>query len=135
MKSKMKFLKSILLSLFAISVSFSIANADVYTDIADAIREGDAKEVAKFFDNNVNLTILGQEDIYSKAQAEQLLNSFFNKNTPRTFTLVHQGGPESAGKFVIGNLVTTDAKKYRVTIHVKKMAGEEVIQELRIETE
>ncbi|MBK8846926.1 MAG: DUF4783 domain-containing protein [Bacteroidetes bacterium] len=131
----MKFLKTIFLCLLLFSVSISAVKADVYSDIAEAIRNGDAKEIAKFFENNVNLTILGQEDIYSKAQAEQLLNNFFNKNTPRTFTLVHQGGPESAGKFVIGNLVTSDGKKYRVTIHVKKMAGEEVLQELRIETE
>lgn len=132
----MKILKYIFLLVVAIStISFAAFHPDIYDEISDAIKNGEAKEIAKFFDNNVNITILGQEDIYSKAQAELLLQNFFSKNTPRTFSLVHEGGPESAGKFVIGSLTTTDGKKYRVTIHIKKAGSDSVVQELRIESE
>ncbi|MFM7079980.1 MAG: DUF4783 domain-containing protein, partial [Bacteroidota bacterium] len=68
------------------------AATDVFTDIANAIRSGEAKAITNFCGNTVNLTILNQEDVYSRAQAEQVLKSFFAKNTPRSFTIVHKGG-------------------------------------------
>ncbi len=35
--------------------------ADVFDDIGTAIRSGDAKQIARFFNNNVDLTIFNQE--------------------------------------------------------------------------
>jgi hypothetical protein len=103
---------------------------DPYEDIANAIRSGDAKSVSRYFSNSVDLTLIGQEDVYSKAQAEQILKDFFNKNTPRSFSIIHRGESKDGAKYAIGNLSTSHGN-YRVYYYFKVAAGSVNIQELR----
>jgi hypothetical protein len=103
---------------------------DPYEDIANAIRSGDAKSVSRYFSNSVDLTLIGQEDVYSKAQAEQILKDFFNKNTPRSFSIIHRGESKDGAKYAIGNLSTSNGN-YRVYYYFKVTGGSVNIQELR----
>jgi len=103
---------------------------DPYEDIANAIRSGDAKSVSRYFSNSVDLTLIGQEDVYSKAQAEQILKDFFNKNTPRSFSIIHRGESKDGAKYAIGNLSTSNGN-YRVYYYFKIAGGGVNIQELR----
>jgi hypothetical protein len=103
---------------------------DPYEDIANAIRSGDAKSVSRYFSNSVDLTLIGQEDVYSKAQAEQILKDFFNKNTPRSFSIIHRGESKDGAKYAIGNLSTSNGN-YRVYYYFKVAGGGVNIQELR----
>ncbi|MFN6092799.1 MAG: DUF4783 domain-containing protein [Bacteroidota bacterium] len=103
---------------------------DPYEDIANAIRSGDARSVSRYFSNSVDLTLIGQEDVYSKAQAEQILKDFFNKNTPRSFSIIHRGESKDGAKYAIGNL-TTSSGNYRVYYYFKVAGGSVNIQELR----
>lgn len=123
--------KLILFLIFAPLSLFSIASIiDPYEDIANAIRSGDAKSVSRYFSSSVDLTLIGQEDVYSKAQAEQILKDFFNKNTPRSFSIIHRGESKDGSKYAIGNL-TTSSGNYRVYYYFKVAAGNVNIQELR----
>lgn len=108
------------------------ANAlfDPYEDIANAIRSGDAKSVSRYFSNSVDLTLISQEDVYSKAQAEQIIKDFFNKNTPRTFSIIHRGESKDGAKYAIGNLSTSNGN-YRVYYYFKVTGSSVYIQELR----
>jgi len=110
-----------------------VALADIYTDISNAIRSGDAKAVARYFNNTVDLTILDQEEVYSKAQAEQILRDFFSKNAPRSFTLIHKGVSKEGAKYAIGTLITAQGIEYRTYFFVKQTTTGEQIQELRFE--
>ena len=74
--------------------------------ITSAIKTGNAKELAKIFNANIELVLLDKEDVYSKTQAELILKEFFTKNQPSNFTIVHQGGADDGAKYVIGNLKT-----------------------------
>ena len=103
---------------------------DPYEDIANAIRSGDAKSVSRYFSNSVDLTLIGQEDVYSKAQAEQILKDFFTKNTPRSFSIIHRGESKDGAKYAIGNLSTSNGN-YRVYYYFKVAGGSVNIQELR----
>jgi hypothetical protein len=103
---------------------------DPYEDIANAIRSGDAKSVSRYFSSSVDLTLIGQEDVYSKAQAEQILKDFFNKNTPRSFSIIHRGESKDGAKYAIGNLSTSNGN-YRVYYYFKVAGGSVNIQELR----
>ena len=103
---------------------------DPYEDIANAIRSGDAKSVSRYFSSSVDLTLIGQEDVYSKAQAEQILKDFFNKNTPRSFSIIHRGESKDGAKYAIGNLTTSNGN-YRVYYYFKVASGSVNIQELR----
>ncbi len=116
-------------------VGTAYANLDLFDDIASGISSGSAKEVSKYMNSNVDLTILNQEDVYSKAQAEVILKDFFSKNPPKSFNVIHQGTSKEGAKYAIGNYMTTAGKSFRVYIFVKQSAGSFLIHELRFETQ
>ena len=95
----MKLLK---IALLLLSFHCFAANADIYDELADAIRAGDAHHIAGFFDAKVNLALSNQEDVYSKAQAELLIKDFFSKNPGKTFNLVHKGSSREGSLFAEG---------------------------------
>jgi hypothetical protein len=123
--------KTILITVFLFT-AFAVF-ADIYSDISNAIRSGDARAVARYFNSTVDLTILNQEEVYSKAQAEQVLRDFFSKNAPRTFTLIHKGVSKEGAKYAIGTLITSQGTEYRTYFFVKQTTSGELIQELRFE--
>lgn len=127
--------KNILVLIFLLTITgFSaVAQRDVYSDISDAVRSGDARAVSRFFGSTVDLTILRQEEVYSKAQAEQVLRDFFSKNTPRSFSLIHKGVSKEGAKYAIGTMVSSQGLQYRTYFFVKTSPGGEFIQELRFE--
>jgi hypothetical protein len=101
--------------------------------IIAALKAGNAKELAKYFSANIELTLLDKEDVYSKAQAEIIIKDFFSKNVPSNYVKLHEGGKEGA-KFVIGNL-TTSGGTFRVYFLLKTENSKPCIQQLRIETD
>jgi len=123
--------KTVLILLLA--VGSVLAYSDILMDIGNAIRSGDAHSVAKYFSSTVDLTILQQEEVYSKAQAEQVLRDFFSKNTPRSFNLIHKGVSKEGAKYAIGTLVTAQGTQFRTYFFVKQTGSGESIQELRFE--
>ena len=126
----MKNLLFILLILPAIAfVDFNLG------DISKAISNGDADALAKYFDNRVEISIMGDEDMYNKSQALQVVKTFFQNNKPKSYDQRHQG--VSKGKdshYAIGDLVT-NKDSFRVYIYMKVENGKYIIQELRIDKE
>ncbi len=106
----------------------------VFDQIAITLKAGNAKELAKHFDSNVEITILDKEDVYSKAQAELVVKDFFNKYPPTGFELIHQGASDKSAKYGIGSLVTTKGT-FRAYVYVKEKGSVFLIQELRFEEE
>jgi len=111
------------------------ANADLYDEIAAAIRSGDAHQVASYFDSKIDLALVSQEDIYSKAQAELLVKDFFSKNQAKSFTLVHKGSSKEGTLFAVGTLTCGNGKTFRVSYVIKSVKGMNSIQELRFENQ
>lgn len=113
---------------------FGQVKVDILNDIAATIKSGNVKEISKFFDSNIEITLLDEEGTYSKAQAEQILIDFFGKNTPKSFELMHTGGSSKENsKFGIGILTTTKGVTYRTYFLVREINGKQLIQELRFE--
>lgn len=108
---------------------------DVYDDIANAIRSNDARQLSTFFGNTLDLTILNQEDVYSKAQAEMILKDFFAKNACKSFSIVHKGSSKEGTQYAIGTFSTAAGKNFRVSFYLKNNAGKVILQELRIEND
>lgn len=126
--------KTVLLLVFIVcnSVAFS---ADVYEEIANAFRSNDAKLLSSYFGATLDLTIINQEDIYSKAQSELIIKDFFAKNICKSFTIIHKGSSKEGTQYAIGNLQTTSSKTYRVSFYLKNTNGKIILQELRIEND
>lgn len=109
----------------------SIAAIDVLDNIAATLQTGNAKELVKYFDSSIDLTILDQENSYSSSQAAMVVQSFFDKNPVKSFQLVHKS-TSGDGSYGIGNLVTT-TQTFRTYFYVKQKSGVALIQELRFE--
>ncbi|MBB2145519.1 DUF4783 domain-containing protein [Pedobacter sp. LMG 31464] len=113
--------------------SNNTAQADIIDDLSVHFKVGNSKEIAKNFAGSVELIIIDQEDVYSKAQAEQILRDFFVKNSPNKIAIVHRLSTNPNYRLGIFSLGTKTGK-FRVTITLKKnVANAFLITELRIE--
>ena len=116
---------------FVVSIC-AIIFADIYTDINSSMKSGNFKIIASYFNTSVELNIPGADGLYSKAQAELLMKDFFVKNTPRNFTVKHDGVSQDGSKYSIGSLETSTGS-YRTYYYLKNNSGSFLIKELRIE--
>lgn len=123
-------MKKYLFSIIAL-ILFSSFMVISFTQIINAIKSGDSTEVAKYFDNTVEITLPDKSNSYSKSQAELVLSEFFKNNPVKKFEMIHQG--ENAGsQYCIGNLTTANGL-FRTTIYTKLKGHRQLIQELRFE--
>ena len=131
---KMSTIKKVVLTLFFFSGFIILSNqlrAQVPDEIIQSLKSGDSKTLSDYFNQNVEMVVLENDNVYSKAQAQQIVSKFFSSNTPESFTVIHQGGKEGA-QYVIGNLATNKGS-FRVYFLLKKNGGKDYIHQLRIE--
>jgi len=127
MKKKSVFILFVMLWLSAIpSVSF----AQIPDQIISGLKAGDAKMVASFFNENIELVVIDQETLCSQAQGEQILKDFFVRNKPSDFKISHQGSEDSP--YAIGKMQTVNGN-FRVYITLKSKGGKSLIVQLRID--
>ena len=133
MKTLKKALPLIIIFSFIFNLGAFTYNQEIPRDIAIAFKVGSAEELARYFNNTIELVILDKEDVYSKIQAQQIVDNFFTDHYPKSFEFIHQGG-KGESKFAIGKLVTFNGT-FRVTILIKLKNDKPFIHQLRIETE
>lgn len=129
----MSTIKNLVFTLLFISGFIIFSNqlkAQVPDEIIQSLKSGDSKKFSAYFNQNIELVVLENDNVYSKAQAEQIINKFFSANTPESFNIIHQSTAEGAN-LVIGNLVTNNGD-FRVYIFLRKNAGKDYIFQLRI---
>ncbi len=132
----MSTIKKIVLTLLFFSGFIIFSNqlkAQVPDEIIQSLISGDSKTLSEYFNQNVEMVVLENDNVYSKAQAQQIISKFFGSNPPQSFSVIHQGGKEGA-QYVIGNLVTSKGS-FRVYFLLKKNAGKDYIHQLRIEVQ
>lgn len=105
---------------------------DIVDTLSTLFKAANSKEISKNFSSSVELKVNDEEDVYSKAQAEQILREFFNKSAPLNSTVVHLINTNPNYRFGILSLATKNGK-FRVAITLKKTANTFFITELRIE--
>lgn len=119
--------------LAGILVVVTIITGDFQTDVTTALKTGNAKALATYFHSSIDLTILQKQNTYSKAQAEQVIQSFFDDHKPNAFKSNHSGASGDGSKYTIGTLETAKGT-FRVYIYYKIIGGKELIQTLRFES-
>ena len=120
------------LSTILILVAANIAvygQGEIIDDVKNAIKTGSSKELTKFLNNNVDVTIDGNVESYSKTQAEFALRDFFKNNPPSSFTIVHQGSSKGGLPYAIGQYLTNN-ETYRVWMRIKQTDGRYLIHEI-----
>ena len=118
-----------ILSAFILLSSFSWLKG--IDDIIAALKSGNASQVARYFDNSVEITLPQKSNTYSKSQGEMILRDFFVNNNIKGFDVIHQG--ENGGsQYCIGTLFTKTAQ-FRTTLFLKQKGEHQIIQEIRFE--
>ncbi|MAY82791.1 MAG: hypothetical protein CMP59_01525 [Flavobacteriales bacterium] len=125
-------MRSVLLSL-CICLGISL-NAQENSNLATLFANGDAKGIAAFFNNSVEMNLPDHNGIYQKEQATMLLKNFFAANPPVSFEVKHEGGSKRKSSFQIGKLKCKKAE-YRTYLIYNSVDGTIQIIELRIEEE
>ena len=125
-------MKSILKILTLVFFFIAFSSFSGIDDVVNAVKSGNAAQIAKFFDNTVEITMPDKSNSYSKSQAELVLKDFFSNNPVKSFEVIHKG--ENAGsQYCIGTLSTKNGS-FRTTIFMKQKGDKQLLQEIRFET-
>lgn len=112
----------------------AVAKADTIDKIAELFKKGNAQEIANYFSSNLDITVMDEANVYSKAQAEILLDKFFKEHKPHGVKLLHRISSNANYNYGV-ILLTTDKGKFRITYTLKEMVKTMEIIEMRIESE
>lgn len=130
-KTFMKFLFSTLfLSASLLLTSFKLQSG--IEEVIGALKNGNASEMSRFIDENVDITLPQKRDTYSKAQAAIILKDFFSNNSVLNFDLKHKGDNDG-DQYCVGTL-QTKAGNYRTMIFMKVKANRQVIKDIRFQS-
>ncbi len=91
-------------------------------DIGDAIGKGSARDLARFFGQNVDLYLPRAEGTFSKSHSEVIMRDFFSRNAPKSYSLITQGASGDGSVYVIGRYVTRDGQRYRTYFLIKSVS-------------
>jgi hypothetical protein len=101
-------------------------------DIANLIRKGNARELARNFNVSVQLTLPDNEGRFSRTQAELIIRDFFSKHPPKSFSINHQGASSDGSRYYIGVYKTTNIT-FRSYFLLKQVSDKALIHQLRFE--
>ncbi|MDR2911608.1 MAG: DUF4783 domain-containing protein [Bacteroidales bacterium] len=121
--------------LSVILLSAIVSNSQIPNDIVVGLETGNVKILSNYFSQNVNLVVLDNNNVYSKAQTQQIVGDFFNKFVPdpeKKFNVIHESGKDVA-KSVIGTIETQKGEVFRVYFLLKQDDGKEYIHQLRFD--
>src|SRR5690349_3826633 len=125
---KLTFISLLFTLVFSLPVFGQSGNMD---GVIGALRSGNASGLARYFDDNVELTLPVKSDSYSKAQAQVILKDFFANNGVKNFELKHKGD-SPGGNYCIGTLQTKSGN-FRAHVFMKSKGSTEVLKEIRFQ--
>jgi hypothetical protein len=97
-------------------------------DVIAALNTGNATELARYVDDNIEIGLPDKKDTYSRAQAVMIFRDFFANVSVKSFEVKHQG--DNAGRqFCIGTL-NTKSGAYRTTIFMTSKNGKQLVKEI-----
>ena len=127
---KIAYLSAVIL-LLTMSSSVQLDPVDRVTQL---LGQGNVTDLAKMFAPEVEMTVMGQEDSYSKVQATTVLNKFFNTHKPKQIKLLHK--VNSNKKFLFGvAILSSIGGPYRIAYMLSETGNSMQIIEMRIEIE
>lgn len=124
---------SVILCGLLLSAGLSAQNEsyDAFVPIAKYLGQGNAERLSAWFSDNLEVTVFSTGGDSSKNQAKQMMKSFFESHTPRSFNVTHTAG-KSGMKYALGTL-DAGGEQYQVTIFISVVGDGYKIQQLKIE--
>ena len=105
------------------------AQGDIISQVKETIKAGSAKELSKYLNQTVDVTLNDGPQSYSKAQAEFVFRDFFKQHPPAEFTLIHQGTSKGGQIFGIGQY-KSGSETYRVYMKIKAVDNQQLVHEI-----
>lgn len=118
---------SVMLSLVSFTPAYTIEQ------VVDALKTGNASQLAKYFDTRVDISLPNKSDNFSKNQAEMILKDFFTNNEVKNFQIKHKG-ENNGSQFCIGLLQTRNGN-FRTKLYMKQKGSQQVVQEIAFQVE
>jgi len=110
----------------------AVSVADPVDKVVQLLRLGNIHELSGLFASNIEVTILGDENVYSRAQAEVILDKFFSQNKPKSVKMLHK--INSNPNYLFGVLIAgTNNGTFRIAFTLKQTGSNFTMIELRIE--
>jgi hypothetical protein len=116
-------------------VSFLPAGeGDPIAKTAELIRTANVEELSKSFAQSVEISVMGNEDVYPSAQAKAVLSVFFKENPPRTVKILHRITSNPNYRFAV-IILTANNDAFRISFSLKKNREKFELTEITIEPE
>lgn len=104
-------------------------------EISRALGQGDVASISQYLDAEIELSVLGTEDFYAKAEAGKQLQAFLAKYPATKFAQIHKGvSPTTKAEYCIGNL-DAGGQTFRVVIYMTEVAGTQKIKKMSFDQE
>lgn len=130
MKRMTKYLMLALTVLLSTSLHAKDDGYDVFIPITKYMAQGNSEALSAWFADNLEIGVISKENTASRAQAKQIMKSFFETYTPRSFTVNHTAGRANM-KYVLGEL-NAGGETFSVNIFVRCKNDDFRILSLRI---
>jgi hypothetical protein len=121
-------------SLLALQVFAASAQSDVINLIRETLKAGSSKELTRYLNQTIDITIEGKVESYSKPQAEFVFRDFFKQHPPSEFSIIHQGSSRGGQPFAIGQY-KSGADVYRVFMKIKAVGDQQLLHEISFSRE
>jgi hypothetical protein len=117
-----------------VSVGSFAQPPDVINQVKETIKAGSAKELSRFLNNTVDVTLDGNVQSYSKAQAEFVLRDFFKQHPPNEVNIIHQGKSKGGQPFAILQYKSGN-ETYRLFMKIKTIGNAQFLDDIRFTRE
>jgi len=132
MKSCFKTLMVLMAIVICMKAEAQPKGYDVFLPIGKYIVQGDAESLSSWFADNLEVSILSNEVDASREQARQIVKSFFDTYTPRSFNITHTAGRANM-KYALATL-NAGGDMFLITIFVCAKGEERYrIQQFKVE--
>jgi hypothetical protein len=96
-----------------------------------AFQKGDADLLSPYFNDRIELTLLGIDHRISQSQAKEIMRDFFKKYPPVTFEIMFEGDKKDSN-FAVGKL-KSKTEIFRVNLFFKKIGEQNLLHLMEIE--
>ena len=121
-------------TILTLQVFVAMAQTDAIALITETIKAGSAKELSKYLNQTVDVTIEGKVESYSKTQAEFVFRDFFKQHPPSEFSILHQGSSKGGQPFAIGQY-HSGGEIFRVFMKIKSVNNHQLLHEISFSKE
>lgn len=104
---------------------------DVFVPVSKYLASGNTEALSAWFADNLEISVLSRVSDASRAQARQIVKTFFDTYSPRSFNIDHTASRANM-KYALGTL-KAGGESFNVTIFMSCKDGTYRIQQLKIE--